>query len=123
EKRVLELPGFGVVRRGSHAPVMLLQYTGRMTTEQPQYEASWNHHYEDERDAAWLYRKLAAVERDDQRRELFVKLAEVEDQHSARWEELFAQAGHPLPPYAVSRRTKLLAWIAKTFGPSSILPL
>ncbi len=92
-------------------------------TEQPQYEASWDHHYADERDAAWLYRRLAAVEHDEQRRDLFVKLADVEDQHSARWEQLFAQAERRLPPYAVSRRTQMLAWVAKTFGSSSILPL
>jgi VIT1/CCC1 family predicted Fe2+/Mn2+ transporter/rubrerythrin len=87
------------------------------------YDHSWDHHYADERDAAWLYRRLAAVETDAHRRDLFKRLAEVEDQHTARWEELFKQAGRPLPAYRVSRRTQALAWTAKTFGSSSILPL
>ena len=89
----------------------------------PDYDASWDHHYADERDAAWLYRRLGAVERDTERRQLFEKLAEVEDQHTARWEELFRHAERPLPSYSVSTRTKALAAIAKMFGPSSVLPL
>jgi VIT1/CCC1 family predicted Fe2+/Mn2+ transporter/rubrerythrin len=91
--------------------------------EPPQYDASWSHHYADERDAAWLYRRLGEVERNELRRELFEKLAEVEDQHTARWAELFEHAGQPLPPYTLSRRTRALAWIAKTFGSSTVLPL
>ncbi len=97
-----------------------------MTSERlppPAYDESWDHHYADERDAAWMYRKLAAVEKRAERRDLFARLAEVEDQHTARWEELFRLAERPLPSYAVSARTKALAWIAKTFGSSSVLPL
>src|SRR5262249_34591175 len=115
--------------RRSHARLMLLQYTGRMTSDpaasaaSPSPDHSWDHHYADERDAAWLYRRLAAVESDAGHRNLFERLAEVEDQHTARWEELFKQAGRQLPAYRVSRRTQALAWTAKTFGSSSILPL
>src|SRR4029078_6557878 len=47
----------------------------------------------------------------------------VEERNTQRWERLFREAGRPLPPYDVSRRTRLLAWVAKTFGPSSVLPL
>jgi len=89
----------------------------------PQYEPSWSDHYADERDAAWLYRRLAKTERDQHRRDLFEKLAAVEDQHTARWADLFAHAGQPLPPYEVARRTRALAWIAQTFGAASVLPL
>jgi VIT1/CCC1 family predicted Fe2+/Mn2+ transporter/rubrerythrin len=92
-------------------------------SESPQYDASWSNHYADERDAAWLYRRLGASERDQHRRDLFEKLADVEDQHTARWAELFQHAGQRLPEYAVSRRTRALAWIAKTFGSSAVLPL
>jgi VIT1/CCC1 family predicted Fe2+/Mn2+ transporter/rubrerythrin len=88
-----------------------------------QPDDSWDEHYADERDAAWLYRELARVDRDHHRADLFAKLAGVEDRHTARWEELFREAGRPLPAYAVSRRTRLLASVARTFGPSSVLPL
>ena len=89
----------------------------------PQPDQSWDEHYRDERDAAYLYRALAAVETDADRKELFQKLARVEDRHVERWAELFAQGGRPLPPYATARRTRLLAWIAGRFGTSLILPL
>jgi VIT1/CCC1 family predicted Fe2+/Mn2+ transporter/rubrerythrin len=87
------------------------------------HDDSWDEHYADERDAAWLYRELARSDRNQERAGLFARLAAVEDRHTARWEELFREAGRPLPAYAVSRRTRLLAWGARTFGPSSVLPL
>ena len=91
--------------------------------DRPQPDQSWDEHYRDERDAAYLYRALAAVEPDRERKDLFEKLAVVEDRHVARWEELFKQADRPLPPYTTARRTKLLAWTARHFGTSLVLPL
>ena len=88
-----------------------------------QPDQSWDEHYADERDAAWLYRELARADRDRHRADLFEKLAVVEDRHTARWEELFREAGRSLPAYQVSRRTRVLASIARAFGPSSVLPL
>jgi VIT1/CCC1 family predicted Fe2+/Mn2+ transporter/rubrerythrin len=91
--------------------------------DRPQPDQSWDEHYADERDAAYLYRALAVVELDPERKALFEKLAVVEDRHVARWEELFTQAGRPLPAYTTARRTKLLAWTARHFGTSLVLPL
>jgi VIT1/CCC1 family predicted Fe2+/Mn2+ transporter len=70
-----------------------------------------------------MYRELAAVERDAQRRDLFERLAVVEDRHVARWEELFAAGGRALPPYRTAGRTRALAWTAKQFGSGLVLPL
>lgn len=92
-----------------------------MEHERPVADESWDEHYRDERDAAFLYRALAAV--DGERRPLFEKLAAVEDRHARRWEELFQQAGRPLPAYKTALRTRILAWMARTFGASSVLPL
>lgn len=89
----------------------------------PQPDPSWDEHYRDERDAAFLYRALAAVEAHADRKQLFEKLAVVEDRHAERWEELFAQSGRPLPSYSTASRTRLLAWVAKHFGTSLVLPL
>jgi len=91
--------------------------------ERPTPAASWDEHYRDERDAAFLYRRLAAAEKDATRRDLFERLAVVEDRHVARWEELFQQGGRPLPPYKTAARTRALAWIAGRFSPNVILPL
>ena len=93
------------------------------TRESRVADPSWDEHYRDERDAAYLYRALAAVEPAADRRELFEKLAIVEDRHVARWEELFREAGRALPPYATALRTRALAWLGRTFGPSLVLPL
>jgi VIT1/CCC1 family predicted Fe2+/Mn2+ transporter/rubrerythrin len=92
-------------------------------SDRPQADESWDEHYRDERDAAYLYRALAAVETNAERRELFAKLALVEDRHAERWETLFAESGRPLPLYTTAQRTRLLAWVAKRFGTSPILPL
>ena len=43
-----------------------------MTAEAPPpADESWDHHYADERDAAWLYRELAKVDSVEERRDLF----------------------------------------------------
>lgn len=96
-----------------------------MTTahELPAADATWDEHYRDERDAAYMYRALAAIEKDPERRTLFDKLAVVEDRHVRRWEELFRESGRPLPAYSTARRTRMLAWIARRFGTSLVLPL
>ena len=91
--------------------------------DRPSGDAGWDEHYSDERDAAFLYRELAAVEPDPSRRELFERLAAVEDRHVGRWRELFVQAGRPLPPYTTAWRIKALAWVARHFGTSLVLPL
>lgn len=83
---------------------------------------TWDEHYRDERDAAFLYRALAAADASE-RRQLFLKLADVEDRHAVRWEALFREAGRPLPEYRTSLRTRTLGWLARTLGPSAVLPL
>jgi VIT1/CCC1 family predicted Fe2+/Mn2+ transporter/rubrerythrin len=91
--------------------------------DRPTPTATWDEHYRDERDAAFLYRRLASAEQDATRRDLFERLAVVEDRHVARWEELFRDGGRPLPSYRTAARTRALAWVATRFGPNAVLPL
>ena len=86
-------------------------------------DATWDEHYRDERDAAYLYRALASIEKDGERRALFEKLAAVEDRHAQRWEQLFREGGRPLPAYATAFRTRALAWLARRFGTAMVLPM
>lgn len=86
-------------------------------------DETWDEHFADEKDASWLYRRLASFDTNRERADLFGRLADVEDRHVAKWVELFRDAGRPLPAYSVARRTRLLAWVAKTFGPAAVLPL
>lgn len=94
-----------------------------MKHERPVADASWDEHYRDERDAAVLYRALAAIETVPERRDLFERPAAVEDRHAARWQELFAEAGRPLPAYKTALRTRVLSWMAQAFGPAAVLPM
>ena len=80
------------------------------------------HYLEEEVDAAYLYRELAAIEKDDARRALFLKLASVEDRHIERWEALLTEAGAAIPPKRPSGRSRLMAWLARRLGPQLILP-
>jgi len=82
---------------------------------------TWDEHYRDEKDAAFLYRQLAAVEPDATRRALFERLAGVEDRHVERWRELYEADGRALPAHHVSFKTRMLAWVARRFGPGAIL--
>jgi VIT1/CCC1 family predicted Fe2+/Mn2+ transporter/rubrerythrin len=86
-------------------------------------EPSWSEHYLDEMDAAWLYRRLAAVEPDGRRRDIFERLSKVEEAHAERWRELFAANHTPTPNHRPSLKTRVLAWLAERFGSSAILPL
>ena len=95
----------------------------RIDLDPPSADETWDAHYRDERDAAYLYRSLAAVERVPRLAELFEKLAVVEDRHVHRWEELFESSGRPLPVYRTAGRTRLLAWAARRFGTSLVLPM
>jgi VIT1/CCC1 family predicted Fe2+/Mn2+ transporter len=91
--------------------------------EPPRPDPSWDAHYRDERDAAFLYRQLSAIESSGERRQLFDRLARVEDKHVARWEDLFRDSGRALPAYRPALRTRALAWTARRLGTNVILPL
>lgn len=83
----------------------------------------WHHHLADEADAAYLYRQLAAIEKDPKRSALFLKLAGVEDRHVAIWRDLLAQHGHETPVPAPSAAAKIRAWLARRLGGGFLLPL
>ena len=86
-------------------------------------DPEWAGYYRDEVDAAWLYRRLVRFEKNAERRSIFERLAHVEDAHVARWRELFASHGMPVPDHRVSLQTRFLAWAAHWFGPASVLPI
>ncbi len=83
----------------------------------------WLHHLEDEADAAFLYRELAAVEQDQHRASIYQQLAEVEDRHVAMWRKLIEDNGHPAPTPTPSTSARVRAWAARRFGSGLLLPL
>jgi predicted membrane protein (TIGR00267 family) len=81
------------------------------------------HHWQDEADAAYLYRVLASVETDAARRDVFSRLADVEDRHLAIWEDLLTKAGAPPGRHTPSGATRLRALFGRLFGPRLLLPM
>jgi predicted membrane protein (TIGR00267 family) len=84
---------------------------------------AFEHHWQDEADAAFLYRVLAGFESDAQKKSLYLRLADVEDRHVQIWSALLQQNGRAVPPHRPSARTRLLAWLGKFWGPQFLLPM
>jgi predicted membrane protein (TIGR00267 family) len=83
----------------------------------------FEHHLADEADAAYLYRALAATEPDARRRDIYRRLAAVEDRHVAIWTEVLTQHGRAPRPHRPSVRARLLAWTGRRFGSRFLLPI
>jgi VIT1/CCC1 family predicted Fe2+/Mn2+ transporter len=84
---------------------------------------AFEHHWQDEADAAFLYRVLASAEADPNKKSLYLRLADVEDKHVEVWASLLAKHGRPVHPHRPSARTRLLAMLGKRLGPSFLLPM
>ncbi|MEP6905559.1 MAG: VIT1/CCC1 transporter family protein [Gemmatimonadales bacterium] len=84
---------------------------------------AFEHHWQDEADAAYLYRILAAAEPDPRKKDIYARLAEVEDRHVVVWGDLMASNGHPPKKFRPSGRARLLARLGRLFGPGFLLPM
>ena len=81
------------------------------------------HHWQDEADAAYLYRLLADAEPDAAKQDIYRRLAAVEDRHLEIWAGLLAQHGRKIGPHRPAARTRLLAMLGRWFGPGFLLPM
>src|SRR5215470_3967679 len=98
----------------------------RATTTEPSGTPDldeFTHHWQDEADAAFLYRHLAAAEPDASKRDIYLRLAEVEDRHVQVWAGLLEQHGRRVGPHRPTARTRLLAFLGDRFGPGFLLPM
>lgn len=84
---------------------------------------TFEHHWQDEADAAYLYRLLAEAEKDPKKRDIYSRLAAVEDRHVVVWADLMTKHGNPPRAYKPSGRTRLLATLGRWFGPGFLLPM
>jgi len=86
---------------------------------------NWLHHWQDEGDAAFLYGVLASKEPDAKKREIYEKLAGVEERHTQMWAKLLGDHGHPVPAAgpAPTINARVMAWLGRRFGPRYLLPL
>jgi len=76
----------------------------------------------DELNGAALYAALAAAEADPLRRDLFLQLSQAEAHHAGVWREKLAAAGVHDEAFVPDLRTRLLARLARHFGPRFVLP-
>jgi vacuolar iron transporter family protein len=83
---------------------------------------SFHHHWQDEADAAFLYRLLASAEPDAAKSDVYRRLAEVEDRHVEIWADLLERNGRRPGAFRPSGRTRLLAFLGRRFGPGFLLP-
>jgi vacuolar iron transporter family protein len=74
-----------------------------------------------ERDAVFLYGRLAEAETNPDLAELYRRLAETEKKHVAFWEGRLAKAGAPVPPFRPSFKTRMTARFASRYGAQSVV--
>jgi len=84
---------------------------------------NFREHWQDEGDAAFLYRLLTEGEPDDTRRDVFRRLADVEARHVEIWQELLEHHGAAPGVFAPSLRARLLTVISRVLGARAIVPL
>ena len=77
-----------------------------------------------ERDATWLYDRLAGVERDDARAAAFRRIADNERRHAGIWAASLERRGVAVPPATGPRlRVRTIALIARLFGTAAVSDL
>ena len=84
---------------------------------------AFEHHWQDEADAAYLYRLLSEAEADPTKKDLYRRLAEVEDRHVEIWAKLLGDNGRAVKSFRPSARTRLLAALGRVLGPGFLLPM
>src|SRR5437870_4316832 len=83
--------------------------------------ARYLENWQDEVDSAAEYRAMAAGEPDPRLAKVYANLAAMEEAHIAFWEARLRTAGAPVPPRRPSWRSRVLAGIARRFGPELVL--
>lgn len=75
----------------------------------------------DEIDSATVYTAMADAESQPQVAEVYRRLAETEREHAAFWAEKLRAAGDESVEVTPSGRARVLAWLARRFGPDVVL--
>jgi len=88
----------------------------------PQDIARFRDNLKDEVNGSALYAALAAAEQDPVRKDLFLQLSQAEADHAQFWRDKLTAAGITVEGMVPSFRTRLLARMARRFGPRFVLP-
>lgn len=77
---------------------------------------------QDEVNSAWVYRAIAGVEKQPQLAQVYGQMADVEEAHIRFWQNKIKEAGGPVNPTRPDLRSRILAGLARQFGPAAVLP-
>lgn len=97
---------------GATMPVMQPSPPGTTRVSAEQALHSWR----EEKNSAYLYRQLAAVESEPVASHLFTQLAAEADTQAASWAAVAADAQAQLPAFQPWLRIRLLAWLVRVLG-------
>jgi vacuolar iron transporter family protein len=78
--------------------------------------------FQDEIESAALYRAMAQSEKQAQLASIYIKMAEVEENHADFWSKKITENGQAAPGLRLGWRTKTLIWLTKKLGPAFVLP-
>jgi VIT1/CCC1 family predicted Fe2+/Mn2+ transporter len=73
-------------------------------------------------EGAALYRALAQAEPDPRLKDVYSRLAAVEEGHAEYWRKQLDRIGAHVQRLGLGWRTRALAWLARRFGPQFVLP-
>jgi VIT1/CCC1 family predicted Fe2+/Mn2+ transporter len=78
---------------------------------------------QDEVDSASLYRAMSEAEANPQLKTVYARLAQVEEAHAEFWKKRLAGLGATEWRRGPGWRSRTLAWLARRFGPETVLPV
>jgi hypothetical protein len=87
----------------------------------PDLQRRYRSNLQGEVDGAVIYRALAESESDPKLAEVFRRLASVEEAHGEFWRDRIGAKGGQLLRVP-SFRARILAWMARRFGPGFVIP-
>jgi VIT1/CCC1 family predicted Fe2+/Mn2+ transporter len=87
-----------------------------------QAETRYRANLQGEVDGAALYRALAEAEADPRLKQVYGRLAAVEEAHAEFWRKQLDRIGARVGRLGLGWRTRALAWLARRFGPQFVLP-
>ena len=76
----------------------------------------WKQHLRDEVDAHFLYSVFSHLESEPWRKEILAELAEVENRHVTRWQEILTTYDIKFRRQHPTVKARLMAWYARRFG-------
>lgn len=88
----------------------------------PDDAARYRENLQGEIDSASLYRALADTEPDPKIKQVYQRLAAVEDAHAEFWRRQLQRVGASVRDLKSGWRTRALGWLARRFGPQFVLP-